>query len=126
VCCVTALGEIGYRGVLSLEIFNDRFLAGSAAEVAVDGMRSLTYLLERVSQQADRRVQCQRVEFIEFCANEEEATQLGHMLQTLGFAPTARHRRKAVTRWRQGDINLIVHCEAEGFAHSSHPVHGAS
>jgi 4-hydroxyphenylpyruvate dioxygenase len=123
---VTVLHEIGYRGVLSLEIFNDRFLAGSAAEIAVDGMRSLTYLLEQVSQQADRRVQCQRVEFIEFCANEEEATQLGHMLQTLGFAPTARHRRKAVTRWRQGDINLIVNCEPEGFAHSYDTVHGAS
>jgi 4-hydroxyphenylpyruvate dioxygenase len=53
---VTALREIGYRGVLSLEIFNDRFLAGSAADVAVDGMRSLTYLLEQVSQHADRRV----------------------------------------------------------------------
>ena len=25
--------------------------------------------------------------FIEFSANEEEASQLGHMLQTLGFAP---------------------------------------
>jgi len=123
---VTALRELGYRGVLSLEIFNDRFLAGDAAEVAVDGMRSLSYLLERVAQQADRRVQCQRVEFIEFCANEEEATQLGHMLQTLGFAPTARHRRKAVTRWRQGDINLIVNCEPEGFAHSYDTVHGAS
>jgi 4-hydroxyphenylpyruvate dioxygenase len=71
-------------------------------------------------------VDCQRVEFIEFCANEEEAIQLGHMLQTLGFAPTARHRRKAVTRWRQGDINLIVNCEPEGFAHSYDTVHGAS
>ena len=123
---VTALRDIGYRGVLSLEIFNDRFLAGSAVDIAVDGMRSLTYLLERVLQHADRRVDCQRVEFIEFCANEEEATQLGHMLQTLGFAPTARHRRKAVTRWRQGDINLIVNCEPEGFAHSYDTVHGAS
>ena len=123
---VATLRRIGYAGVLSLEIFNDRFLAGSAPDVAVDGMRSLTYLLEQVVQQADRRVRCQRVEFIEFCANEEEATQLGHMLQTLGFAPTDRHRRKAVTRWRQGDINLIVNCEPEGFAHSYDTVHGAS
>lgn len=123
---VAALREIGYQGLLSLEIFNDRFLAGSATDVAIDGMRSLAYLLEQVLQKADRRVRCQRVEFIEFCANEEEATQLGHMLQTLGFAPTDRHRRKAVTRWRQGDINLIVNCEPEGFAHSYDTVHGAS
>jgi 4-hydroxyphenylpyruvate dioxygenase len=130
---VSALQAIGYQGVLSLEIFNDRFLAGSATDVAVDGMRALTYLLEQVEQCAagapaakDRRVRCQRVEFIEFCANEEEAAQLGHMLQTLGFAPTHRHRRKAVTRWRQGEINLIVNCEPEGFAHSYDTVHGAS
>lgn len=123
---VAALREIGYQGLLSLEIFNDRFLAGSATDVAIDGMRSLANLLEQVLQKADRRVRCQRVEFIEFCANEEEATQLGHMLQTLGFAPTDRHRRKAVTRWRQGDINLIVNCEPEGFAHSYDTVHGAS
>lgn len=129
---VTALQEIGYRGVLSLEIFNDRFLAGSATDIAVDGMRALTYLLEQVEQRPsgsatpDPRVRCQRVEFIEFCANEEEAAQLGHMLQTLGFAPTDRHRSKAVTRWRQGDINLIVNCEPEGFAHSYDTVHGAS
>ncbi len=129
---VATLREIGYQGPLSLEIFNDRFLAGSATDVAVDGVRSLTYLIEQVDQRAagtaamDRRIRSQRVEFIEFCANEEEATQLGHMLQTLGFAPTDRHRRKAVTRWRQGDINLIVNCEPEGFAHSYDTVHGAS
>jgi 4-hydroxyphenylpyruvate dioxygenase len=130
---VAALREIGYGGVLSLEIFNDRFLAGSAADIAVDGMRSLTYLLEqvdqrsrRVSERADPRVRCQRVEFIEFCANEEEAPQLAHMLTSLGFVESDRHRRKAVTRWRQGDINLVINCEPEGFAHSYHTVHGAS
>lgn len=129
---VTTLREIGYQGLLSLEIFNDRFLAGSAADVATDGMRSLAYLIEQVEQRAaggplaDSRVSCHQVEFIEFCANEEEATQLGHMLATLGFAPTDRHRRKAVTRWRQGDINLVINCEPEGFAHTYDTVHGAS
>jgi 4-hydroxyphenylpyruvate dioxygenase len=130
---VSVLNEIGYAGVLSLEIFNDRFLAGPAADIAIDGMRSLIYLFEQVEQRsagarrvADPRIRCRRVEFIEFCASEEEAPQLGHMLETLGFAATDRHRRKAVTRWRQGDINLVVNCEPEGFAHSYHTVHGAS
>ena len=58
--------------------------------------------------------------------SEEEARQLGQMLRTLGFAPTHRHVRKAVTRWRQGDINIVVNCEPEGFAHSYDTVHGAS
>jgi hypothetical protein len=126
VAYVAALREIGYRGVLSLEIFNDRFLAGSAAEVAVDGMRSLSYLLEQVSQQADCRVQCQRVEFIEFCANEEEASQLGHMLQTLGFRADRPPSTQGSDSLAPGDINLIVNCEPEGFAHSYDTVHGAS
>jgi 4-hydroxyphenylpyruvate dioxygenase len=130
---VSVLNEIGYAGILSLEIFNDRFLAGPAADIAIDGMRSLVYLFEQLEQRtagarrvADPRIRCRRVEFIEFCASEEEAPQLGHMLETLGFAATDRHRRKAVTRWRQGDINLVVNCEPEGFAHSYHTVHGAS
>jgi 4-hydroxyphenylpyruvate dioxygenase len=96
-------------------------------------MRSLICLFEQVEQRsagarrvADPRIRCRRVEFIEFCASEEEAPLLGHMLGTLGFAATDRHRRKAVTRWRQGDINLVVNCEPEGFAHSYHTVHGAS
>ena len=48
------------------------------------------------------------------------------MLRTLGFVPTHRHVRKAVTRWRQSDINLVVNCEPDGFAHSYDTVHGAS
>ena len=130
---VRALRQIGYDGALSLEIFNDRFRAGSTAEVALDGMRSLNCLLEQVdraipggSAKADQRIACRGIEFIEFAASEEEAPQLGKMLLTLGFTPTHRHVRKAVTRWRQGDINLVVNCEPDGFAHSYDTVHGAS
>jgi 4-hydroxyphenylpyruvate dioxygenase len=66
------------------------------------------------------------VEFIEFCASEEEAPYLGELLGTLGFAPVRRHRTKAVTRWRQGQINLVVNCESEGFAHFFESIHGTS
>ena len=48
----SVLNEIGYAGVLSLEIFNDRFLAGPAADIAIDGMRSLIYLFEQVEQRS--------------------------------------------------------------------------
>ena len=123
---VRALVDIGYAGALSLEIFNDRFRAGSTAEVALDGMRSLDYLLEQVERAPDARTRCKGVEFVEFCASEEEAQRLGQMLLTLGFAKTHRHVRKAVTRWRQGDINIVVNCEPDGFAHSYDTVHGAS
>src|SRR6187401_11464 len=123
---VRALHRTGYDGVLSLEIFNDRFRAGSAADVAIDGMRSLVYLLEQLEARADSRTACEGIEFIEFCASEEEAGQLGQMLRMLGFTATHRHVRKKVWRWRQGDINLVVNCEPDGFAHTFDTVHGAS
>ena len=37
-----AVTQAGYRGPLSLEIFNDQFRGASASAVAVDGMRSLS------------------------------------------------------------------------------------
>jgi len=128
VAYVATLRDMGYDGVLSLEIFNDRFRAGSTSEIAVDGMRSLRYLLEQVEAGAapDPRIACRNVEFIEFCSSEEEAPQLTSVLHALGFRPAGQHRRKAVTRWRQGDINVVVNCEPEGFAHNFGTVHGAS
>jgi len=122
---VSALSQIGYDGVLSLEIFNDRY-RGSTADVALDGMRSLVYLREQVERKPDSRTVCKGIEFIEFCAGEEEAGQLSQMLGMLGFVATHRHVRKKVTRWRQGDINLVVNCEPDGFAHTFDTVHGAS
>ena len=44
-----ALAATGYDGVLSLEIFNDQFRAGSARSVAVDGHRSLLFLLDQLA-----------------------------------------------------------------------------
>ncbi len=44
----------------------------------------------------------------------------------LGFRRAGRHRSKAVTRWCQGDINLVVNREKEGFAHSFNIVHGSA
>jgi 4-hydroxyphenylpyruvate dioxygenase len=44
----------------------------------------------------------------------------------MGFVATARHRNKDVVLYRQGGINIVVNTEKEGFAHSSHLVHGAS
>jgi 4-hydroxyphenylpyruvate dioxygenase len=126
--------RIGYRGYWSLEIFNDRFRAGSASGVATDGYRSL-----QVMQDAAARLpraplaaampppaDVARIAFIEFAADEDEATTLGGMLTALGFVATGRHRRKAVIRWQQGDINIVLNTEAEGFARSHDLVHGAS
>jgi 4-hydroxyphenylpyruvate dioxygenase len=129
-----AIHRLGYQGYWSLEIFNDRFRAGSASGVAVDGYRSLQLLHDEVAARPRAplkasmppRVAVTGVEFIEFAANDEEAPALGTMLAALGFVPTAKHRRKAVTRWQQGGINIVVNCEPDGLAHSFDAVHGAS
>jgi 4-hydroxyphenylpyruvate dioxygenase len=68
----------------------------------------------------------ERVAFIEFAASDEEAEALGAMLGALGFRATGQHKRKAVTRWTQGDINLIVNCDPDGFARNFDSLHGAS
>jgi 4-hydroxyphenylpyruvate dioxygenase len=129
-----AIHRLGYQGYWSLEIFNDRFRAGSASGVAVDGFRSLQLLNDQVASRPRApvkpvmppRVTVNDVEFIEFAASDSEAEGLGRMLSALGFVPTATHRRKAVTRWQQGDINIVMNCEPEGLAHSFDAVHGAS
>jgi 4-hydroxyphenylpyruvate dioxygenase len=129
-----AIHKIGYDGYWSLEIFNDRFRAGSASGVAVDGYRSLQLMHDLAASRTRSvvepsmppRVNVKGVEFIEFAASDEEADALGAMLSALGFAPTAKHRSKAVTRWQQGDINIVINCEPEGLAHSYDIVHGAS
>jgi 4-hydroxyphenylpyruvate dioxygenase len=129
-----AIHKIGYDGFWSLEIFNDRFRAGSASGVAVDGYRSLQLMHDTVAHRPRSivvpamppRVDVKGVEFIEFTASDEEADALSAMLTALGFSATAKHRSKAVTRWQQGDINIVINCEPEGLAHSYDIVHGAS
>jgi 4-hydroxyphenylpyruvate dioxygenase len=127
-----AIRRIGYDGYWSLEIFNDRFRAGSAQAIALDGFRSLRMLEGGISRPAvppapiAPRLIPSGVEFIEFAASHGEADALGAMLRPLGFRPTARHRSKDVVRWTQGPINLVVNCEPEGLAHSFDIVHGAS
>ena len=127
-----AIRRIGYDGYWSLEIFNDRFRAGSASGIALDGYRSLRLLESGIARTAvppsalPPRAATSGVAFIEFAASHEEADALGGLLRPLGFHPVARHRNKDVTRWTQGPINIVVNCEPEGLAHSFDVVHGAS
>lgn len=129
-----AIHRIGYQGYWSLEIFNDRFRAGSASGVAIDGYRSLQLMHDQVARRPRApiapamppKVKVAGVEFIEFAASGEEADALATMLSALGFAPVSRHRRKDVTRWVQGNVNIVVNSDAEGLAHSFDVVHGAS
>ncbi len=127
-----AIRRTGYDGYFSLEIFNDRFRAGSGSQIARDGLRSLRLLDDQSARLLNLpppmppRVPVQGVEFIEFAASHDEAEEFGRHFTALGFVPTARHRSKDVIRWQQGAINLVVNSEPEGLAHSFDIVHGGS
>lgn len=131
-----ALQATGFDGLLSLEIFNDRFRAGSARGVAVDGQRSLIQMLDGLKRRTGSaipglpdlppRATCRGVEFVEFSMDEPSAASFEKLLAGMGFAKAGIHRSKAVTRWRQGRVNIVVNCESEGFAHAFQIVHGTS
>ena len=126
----------GYEGLLSLEIFNDQFRAGSPRGVALDGQRSLIYLMDQMRDRAGtiakslppipRRAKCLGVEFLEFTADDAAAADLARLFTGLGFRKVGEHRSKAVTHWSQGTIHLVLNSDKEGFAHSYQLTHGPS
>src|SRR6202030_292478 len=125
-----------FDGLLSLEIFNDQFRAGSARNIAVDGQRSLLFLLDQLRERTGLapeelaalppRSRCLGTEFIEFAIDEGNAPAFEELLRGLGFALSGRHKSKAVTRWSQGAINIVVNTEKEGFAHAFNITHGTA
>lgn len=131
-----AVAATGYDGYLSLEIFNDQFRGGSPEVISKDGRRSLVSLMDQVARSEPSiripvpampdRAKVSGIAFIEFAAGEAEERELEALFATLGFSATARHRSKAVTLYRQGDINLLINREEKGFANASYLVHGAN
>ena len=63
-------------------------------------------------------------EFVEYTA--PDAAALGALFDQMGFHAAARHRSKAVTLYRQGDVNFIVNAEPESFAQAFARLHGPS
>lgn len=72
---VAALDAIGYTGPLSLEIFNDRFRAGSANMIAREGIRAMHVLRDDAAVRNGYapslpvRTKADRIEFFEFAAS---------------------------------------------------------
>ena len=63
-------------------------------------------------------------EFVEYASKEPE--QLARLFESLGFTAVAKHRRKNVTLYRQGDINFILNAEPNGQAKLFSDEHGSS
>ncbi|MGL4811502.1 MAG: bifunctional sugar phosphate isomerase/epimerase/4-hydroxyphenylpyruvate dioxygenase family protein, partial [Beijerinckiaceae bacterium] len=130
------LAETGYDDYLSLEIFNDRFRAGSARSVALDGHRSLIWLMDQATQNRGKPLSgavtmpppqsVEAVEFIEFAVDESDRAPFENLLLALGFSRVGQHRTKDVALWRQGDIRIVVNSDKDGFAHSYQLTHGTA
>jgi len=131
-----AVMATGYRGPLSLEIFNDQYRSASSHMVARDGYLSLVQLMDQVRRAEPAvcegvpiipsRSKVEAIEFIEFAAGSREASALESLLTSAGFSRAGRHVSKDVTVWRQGEINILVNTETTGFAHASCVTHGTT
>ncbi|MGL4241076.1 MAG: bifunctional sugar phosphate isomerase/epimerase/4-hydroxyphenylpyruvate dioxygenase family protein [Beijerinckiaceae bacterium] len=131
-----ALLATGYDGHLSLEIFNDRFRAGSTRSVALDAHRSLIWLMDEAARRTGKPVPgatpmpppapVSDVEFIEFAVDAADQPGFEALLHAMGFRRTGRHRSKDVSLWTQGAIRIVVNSEGGGFAHAYRITHGTS
>lgn len=122
-----AVLQAGYRGPLSLEVFNDAFRAAPARLTARDGLRSLIWLeSEAGGAPLPAPPVLAGVDFMEFAVDEAAGAELAQRLQALGFAHAGRHRSKAVQLYRQGGVNLILNAEPDSAAAGHFALHGPS
>ncbi|MCR0981317.1 bifunctional sugar phosphate isomerase/epimerase/4-hydroxyphenylpyruvate dioxygenase family protein [Roseomonas populi] len=122
----------GYRGPLSLEVFNDEFRAAPARRIARDGHRSLIWLDSVLAGPSVPASPLPAppvlggVEFLEFAVDEAKGRELGGFLSNLGFRLAGQHRSKSVELWRQGGVNLVLNSEPDSAAAGHFELHGAS
>ncbi|MGI5227936.1 bifunctional sugar phosphate isomerase/epimerase/4-hydroxyphenylpyruvate dioxygenase family protein [Actinoallomurus sp. CA-142502] len=106
----------GYRGPLSLEVFNDIFRQADAGRTARDAMRSLIALEESVSArlgpEATGLVPPPAPVVPTGFAFAELATpdtgRLSGLLTALGFARTGGHPTKPVELWEQDQARILL------------------
>ncbi|WP_461032766.1 TIM barrel protein [Streptomyces mayteni] len=107
----------GYRGPLSLEVFNDVFRQAEAGPTAVDAQRSLLALLEAAGEPSSENALPaptvpSGVAFAELVTPDAEPVSA--LLRALGFARTARHRGKPVSLWEQGAARVLLNTGTGG------------
>jgi 4-hydroxyphenylpyruvate dioxygenase len=100
----------GYSGPLSLEVFNDVFRQSDPNHTAVDAMRSLLVLKEKLGLgDLPAAPALSGYAFTEVASNDDDMTDT---LAALGFRRTGRHTTEPVELWQQGDAALAVRADA--------------
>lgn len=134
--------KAGYKGPLSLEVFNDQFRASPPKETALDAKRSLCYLesitykklkkeaaatpSELISPELPKKIDYQKIAYLEFSAFDESAERLKKWLLALGFTLKGTHRDKNISCYEQGEIQLLINEEIDSYAYAYYTQHGAS
>ncbi|WP_410586475.1 TIM barrel protein [Amycolatopsis sp. lyj-23] len=95
----------GYRGPLSLEVFNDVFRQADPRPAAVDALRSLRWLQESLGVLALPAAPALTGHAFAEVVTDPGA---GRVLASLGFARTGVHRTKPVELWEQGEARVVV------------------
>ena len=131
-----AVMATGYKGPISLEVFNDLFRGGNTKSLARDAYRSLVNLMDQVKRTEPELVHSSAplptpqspsgFAFVEFATRGEESAALESQLKTLGFEETGKHRNKAVSLWQQGEIRLVLNQETSGHAAASWTARGTN
>ena len=65
-------------------------------------------------------------EFVEYAAPAGQAAQLHAYFKKMGFTAVMKHKTKAITLYRQGDVNFLVNEEPDSFASDFAEKHGPS
>jgi 4-hydroxyphenylpyruvate dioxygenase len=96
----------GYSGPLSLEVFNDVFRQSDPRRTAVDALRSLLVLKEKLGlADLPAAPPLDGHAFTEIASGD---AGMPETLSTLGFRRAGRHREEPVDVWQQGDATLLV------------------
>jgi len=113
---LAAVLATGYRGPLSLEVFNDVYRQSDPARTAVDAMRSLQWLEEALARHAPAiglvappaAPPLSGWSFTELAVDGVSGPRLAQVLGALGFAHTGQHRSKPVELWEQGTARVLL------------------
>ncbi|WP_243095607.1 bifunctional sugar phosphate isomerase/epimerase/4-hydroxyphenylpyruvate dioxygenase family protein [Thermus thalpophilus] len=106
----------GYRGPVSLEIFNEWFRAAPPEQVAQDGLRALKHLFDHLGlllPPLPAGSAVQGVDFLEIAAEEEDLAELKDLLQALGFRLEARHPALDLFLYQAGEARLLLRLPPE-------------
>ncbi|PRI11213.1 sugar phosphate isomerase/epimerase and 4-hydroxyphenylpyruvate domain-containing protein [Leucobacter massiliensis] len=109
----------GYRGPLSLEVFNDVFRQTDPVATARHAHRSLRWLADRAAVaggwEQDRLEPLQPprgVDFVEIAG--EDLSDVDRLLQQLGFDFAGEHRSKRVRLWEAGEARIVLNEQHRG------------